>query len=95
MWRHTKEEIGHWFDVKEINVFVDQNKNPWINTKKCLQRYVFTNLHEIFFVDFPSVLVEWIQIFFEQIGRYQTAVLRNWTHELIQQVNGVTNKHHV
>jgi hypothetical protein len=52
MWRPTKEEIGQWLDTKEIKFVVDQNKNPWINTEKWLQRYVFTDLHEIFFADF-------------------------------------------
>jgi hypothetical protein len=54
MWRPTKEEIGKWLDMKEIEFVVDQNKNPWISAEKWLQRYVFTDLHEIFFVDFPE-----------------------------------------
>ena len=28
MWRPTKEEIGQWLDMKEIDFVVDQNKNP-------------------------------------------------------------------
>jgi hypothetical protein len=52
----------------------------------------FTNMHEIFFVDFLNVLVEWIQRFFGKIRRYHTKVPRNWIVELIQQVNTISNK---
>ena len=52
MWRPTKEEIRQWLDTKEIKFVVDQNKNPRINAEKWIQRYVFTDLHEIFFADF-------------------------------------------
>jgi hypothetical protein len=47
MWTPTKEDIGQWLDMKDIEFVVDQNKNPQINAEKWLQRYVFTYLHEI------------------------------------------------
>jgi len=37
-----------------------QDMNPWINLEKLLKRYVFIDLHEIFFDDFLNVFVEWI-----------------------------------
>jgi hypothetical protein len=49
MWRPTKEEIGQWLNTKGDQFVVDQNKNPWINAEEWIQRYVFTDLHEIFF----------------------------------------------
>jgi hypothetical protein len=70
---------------------VDQNKNPQINTEKWLQRYVFTDLHEIFFIDFMNILVEWIERLVEQNEIFHTTILRKWTHELIQQVNTISN----
>jgi hypothetical protein len=45
-----------------------------INSEKWLQRYVFTDLHEIFFVDFPIVLVEWLQRLAEKNGTFHTIV---------------------
>jgi len=63
MWRLNKEEIEEWLSTKEIEFAVDPNQNPYINTKEWLQSYVFTNLHEIFFVDFLNFLLEWIERF--------------------------------
>jgi hypothetical protein len=58
MWRPTKEDIGHWLDMKEIKFVAYRNKNPWINAEKWLQGYVFIDLHEIFFVDFMNIFIE-------------------------------------
>jgi len=60
MWRPTKEEIGQWLDRKEIEFYVDKNKNLHISIEKWLQRYVFIDLHEIFFDDFSNILAECI-----------------------------------
>jgi hypothetical protein len=60
MWRPTKEDIKEWWNTKEIKFVLYQNKNPKISAEEWLQRYVFTYLHEFFFVDFLNVLAEWI-----------------------------------
>jgi len=69
--------MGQWLNTKEIEVVVDPNKNPRISAEKWLQRYVFIDLHEILFVDFPNILVEWIQRLLEQNERFHTFVLKN------------------
>jgi hypothetical protein len=53
---------------------------------------VCTDLHEIFFGEFPIILTEWLEILLEKIGRYQVEALRNWTPELIRKLNTVSNK---
>ena len=61
MWRPSKEDIGHWLEAKGHEFSINQNNNLQINLDKWLQRYVFIELHEIFFVDFFNVLDEWLQ----------------------------------
>jgi hypothetical protein len=70
MWRPIKEEIIYWWKTKYIDFSLEKNHNKWINAKDWLQRYVFTYLHEIFFVDFMNVLEEWIRRFIKQTKRY-------------------------
>jgi hypothetical protein len=48
-----------------------------MSDKQWLQRYVYTELHEIFFGDFFIILVEWLERLVENTGRYQVATLRN------------------
>jgi hypothetical protein len=63
-----------------------------INLEQWLQRYVFTDLHEIFFVDFPNILTKWIQRLAEKNKTFHIVVPSNWAPELIQQVNTVRKK---
>ena len=59
-WHPSKEEIENWVESKE-RVFAErENINPRISIEEWLQRYVFTDLHEIFFATFPIDLHEWL-----------------------------------
>jgi hypothetical protein len=59
-WNPTKEEIGSWLRTKEMESAQKYNINPIITPCKYLEKYMFTNLHEVFFCDFPYLLQEWI-----------------------------------
>jgi hypothetical protein len=45
-----------------------------MSDEKWMQRYVYTELHEIFFGEFLIILTEWLEILVENTGRYRTAV---------------------
>jgi len=53
---------------------------------------VFIDIHEIFFREFPIILTEWLERLVENVGRYRDESMRNWTPELIKQLNIVINK---
>jgi hypothetical protein len=60
--------------------------NPQMSDKKWMQRYVYTDLHEIFFGEFPIILTEWLERLVEKTGRFRATTLRNWTPELVRQL---------
>jgi hypothetical protein len=62
-----------------------------MSNEQWMQRYVYTELHEIFFGEFPIILTEWLERLVENTGRYQNATPRNWTPELVRQLNYVSN----
>jgi hypothetical protein len=45
---------------------------------------VFTYLQEIFFGEFMIILIEWLEILVDKIGRYQVEATRKWTLEPIR-----------
>jgi hypothetical protein len=45
---------------KELEFAQKDNRNPRITPRKYLEKYVFTDLHEVFFCDFPHLFQEWI-----------------------------------
>jgi hypothetical protein len=62
-----------------------------MSDKQWLQKYVFTDLNEIFLEKFPVILIEWLEILVEKARRFNTIVPRNWTLELVRQLNFVSN----
>jgi hypothetical protein len=59
-WNPTKEDIKIWLKTKEMEFAQKDKRNPRVTPCKYLEKYVFTDLHEVFFYDFPQLLQEWI-----------------------------------
>jgi hypothetical protein len=56
-----------------------------------MKRYLYTELHDIFFGNFPIILTKWLEILVENTGRYRTFVPRNSNPELVRKLNYVSN----
>jgi hypothetical protein len=59
-WNPMREEIEGWLRTKEIEFAQKDNRNPKITLHKYLDKYVFMDLHEVFFYGFLHLLQEWI-----------------------------------
>ena len=59
-WDPIEAEIETWLRKKELEFAQQDNRNPRITPHKYLDKYVFTDLHAVFFCDFPHLLHEWI-----------------------------------
>ena len=55
-WNPTKAEIEIWLKMKELEFAQKDNKNPKLTMHTYLDKYMFSNLHEVFFCDFPHLL---------------------------------------
>ena len=55
-WNPTKAEIEGWLRTKELEFAQKDSRNPSITPHKYQNKYVFTDLHEVFFYDFPLLL---------------------------------------
>jgi hypothetical protein len=59
-WNPMKVEIESWLKTKGLEFVQKDNRNPQITSHKYLDKYVFSDLHEVFFCDFSHVMQEWI-----------------------------------
>ena len=59
-WFPSKTEIQKWIEDQEKDSAETQNKNPNLSTEDWLGRYIFTNIHEIFFGEMHHELYEWL-----------------------------------
>jgi hypothetical protein len=55
-WNPKKVEIKRWLETKELDFAQKENRNPKLTPPKYLDKYVFSDLHEVFFYDFPHLL---------------------------------------
>jgi hypothetical protein len=60
-WNPMKEDIEAWLKTKEMDFTQKDNRNLKLTLYKYLDKYVFTDLHEVFFCDLPHILQEWIK----------------------------------
>ena len=59
-WNPTKEELNQWVGSKEIEFSMIENKSPRLSTEDWLQKHIFIDLHEIFFVTYANELYDWL-----------------------------------
>ena len=63
-----------------------------MNWEEWLSNYVYSNTREIFFVEFPTILTEWLSRLMLQKRCFQEGHHRVWTPKLMQILMGVNNK---
>jgi hypothetical protein len=90
-WNTTKEKIKIWLKTKELEFSHKDNRKPKLTPRKYLDKYVFNDLHEVFFCDFQHVLQEWIKML---KYNYPTNWIRQleWNPIEIVQLQQVDNK---
>ena len=59
-WNPTKQDIEKWLEIKELKFVQKGNRNPKYTLCQYLERYVFTDINETHFYEFPHFLQEWI-----------------------------------
>jgi len=57
-WNPTKVKIKRWLKMKELEFAQKENRNPKITSRKYIDKYVFSDLKDVFFYDFPHLLEE-------------------------------------
>ena len=95
MWEHwnpTKKELEDWWDLKLHEFAVQENKNSWILEEQWLNRYIFIDIHKIFFVTFLIELYEWITKFADSVGRCRLDQPIVWTPKLVRRLEATEDK---
>jgi hypothetical protein len=59
-WFPSKTEIQKWIKEQKKDFSKDQNKNPNLSTEDWLGRYIFIDIHKIFFGGIHKELYEWL-----------------------------------
>ena len=90
-WHPSKEEIENQVEAKEKEFAEKENKNPKLSLEDWLQRYLFTDLHEIFFATFPYELQAWLLRVVDSETSNRSDRPTQWTLEEIQRLEQTYN----
>ena len=71
-WYPTKKEIQDWLETKETEFAEKENINPRLSIEAWLDKYIFTDEHEVFFASLPSELHEWLSFAGQHTQRIKT-----------------------
>ena len=87
-----KEELEDWLDQKLHELVVRENRNPRISKEQWSDCYIYTDIHEIFFVSFSIELYEWITRLSDSVGRCRLDQPIVWTLELVRSLEASEDK---
>jgi hypothetical protein len=90
-WFPLKTYIQKWIEEQEKEFVEAHNKNPNISTKDWLGRYIFTDIHEIFFGGIHQELYEWLSRLDDTQFEIRLKPPVVWTSMLIKKVKRVDN----
>jgi hypothetical protein len=90
-WFPSKTEIQKWIEDQEKDFAEAQNKNPNLSTKDFLGRYIFTDIHEIFFGGIYQELYDWLARLEDTQFEVRSRTPVVWTSTLIKKVKRVDN----
>ena len=85
-WRLEKLELEEWFE-KQIQEFsIKENRSTKLIAEKWKNKYIFTEVQEIFFVTFMHELQEWLARLVEFQTCWKDDQVTQWTPKLIQRL---------
>jgi hypothetical protein len=91
MWFPSKTKIQKWIEDQEEDFTEDWNKNPNLSTEDWLERYIFTDIHDIFFEEIHQELYEWLARLADTQFEIKSRPPVVWTSALIKKVKRVDN----
>ena len=91
VWHPTKPKIQEWVDFKSLEFTWEENEGSWLNITNWLERYLYTNIHEIFFCEFPILFYEWLLKLETQWKKFQGGEPIEWNPQLIQGLKSISN----
>ena len=91
LWHPKLSEIEAWFETKAKEFVEVENRNPNCDSEAWLQKYIYTNLHEVFFATFPSKLHFWLMRLVDSSGYVRSDRPVQWNQAVVQRLKNTNN----
>ena len=68
-----------------------QKQNPNRDSEAWLQKYIYTDVHEVFFATFPSELHSWVERLVDSTGYVRSDRPVQWNQATVQRLKNTNN----
>ena len=91
LWHPTKNEIEDWMESKTLAFAQEESAGSQLSTENWLNRYIYSDIHEIFFAEFPILLHKWLSILATRKTNFQRREAVEWSDQLVHEITSVSN----
>ena len=91
MWHLIKNKIEDWLESKTLAFTQGESAGSWLSAENWLDRYIYSEIHEIFFAEFLIMLYEWLSILATRQTNFQGREVVEWSDQLIREITNVSN----
>ena len=82
-WKPERKEIDEWLEKKVQEFAVKENRSKKLTTEEWKNKYMFTEIYEIFFVTIVIKIHEWLARLVEFQKCWKDEQVTQWTPKLI------------
>ena len=86
-----KKDIEDWLDSKMLSFAQEESIGTWLSTENWVDEYIYSNIHEVLFIEFPIVLYEWLTILATRKTNLRRQEVVKWSDQLVHEVTSVGN----
>ena len=83
-WKPERKEVDEWFERQVQEFAVKENRSKRLTIEKWKNKYIFTEIYEIFFLTIVIELQEWLASLVEFQKCWRDEQVMQWTAKLIQ-----------
>ena len=79
MWHPMKNEIEDWLESKTLEFMQEESAGSQLSIENWVDKYIYSDIHEILFANFPIVLHEWLSRLERRQTNFQRREAVNWS----------------
>ena len=79
LWHPTKNEIEDWLDSKTLAFAQEESIGTRLSAENWVDEYIYSDIHEIFFGEFPILLHEWLSRLVTKQTKFQRRETVEWS----------------
>ena len=91
LWHPELSEIEAWFETKVKEFAETKNKNTNHDSEAWLRKYIYSDIHKVFFATFPSELHSWVERLADSTGYVRSDRPAQWNQAAVQRLKNTNN----